>query len=170
MLEHFVDALVQVLDVLVGIVGECVARATSPEEAFRLRVEQIDDQRAYLVCVCGGRCFSEASASKSSPTPAAAKPVVERIQGLLILRGLQRNDRDITAGIYLGPAFCRQSGINRRLYSVDIQGILGLHLFPRVGFVLPEVRGVIIIGLHLLCRSPAREQKHHSDKNNRCSF
>jgi len=95
----------------------------SPEERFCLRVEQIDDQRAHLVCVRGGRCFSKASASKSSPTPAAAKPVVERIQGLLILRGLDSNDGDVAAGIHLGPTFCRQYGINRRLDAVDIQGI-----------------------------------------------
>ncbi len=88
MLEHLVDALVQVLDVLVGIVGERVARSASPEKRFGLGVEQIDDQGAHFVGFCGGRCFSEASTSKSSPTPPAAEPVIERIQSLLILRGL----------------------------------------------------------------------------------
>src|SRR5580704_2832088 len=40
--EHFLDALVQILDVLVGVVGESVARGASPQKRFRLRVEQID--------------------------------------------------------------------------------------------------------------------------------
>src|SRR5882724_10868587 len=81
-LKHFLHALIEILDVLVGVVGQRVARAASPEELLRLGVEQIDDQRAYLICIRGGRCLSEASASKSSPTPASSEPVIEGIQGL----------------------------------------------------------------------------------------
>src|SRR6266852_458558 len=156
-LEHFVHALIQVLDVLVGVVGECVAGCASPEQLLGFAIEQIDDQRAYFICFCGGRCLSETSAS--------SKPVIEGIQGLLILGDFHGYDRNIAARIHLGPAFCCQGGIDGSFDSVDKQGVLRLNAFPRVGLVLPEVDAAIVIGLHLLCRRLACEQKHHSNQN-----
>ena len=43
MLEHFVHAFVEVLRVLVGFVGERIARRTPPDQLLRLCVEEIDD-------------------------------------------------------------------------------------------------------------------------------
>src|SRR3984893_16818227 len=87
LLKHFLHALIQILDVLVGIVGEGVARNASPNELFRFRVEEIDDQRAYLICFGRGGCLS-----KTSPPPASSKAVVKGIQGLLIAGDLDSYD------------------------------------------------------------------------------
>src|SRR5260370_12329963 len=90
--EHFLRALIQILDVLVGVVGERVARSASPYQLLGLGVEQIDDQRSYLICFCCGSCLSKASPSKSSPTPASCAPVLEGVQGLLVARDLHGYD------------------------------------------------------------------------------
>src|ERR1700680_3861167 len=57
-LEHFVHALVQVLDVLVRVIGECVARAASPDQCLGLRIEEIDHHSANFVCFRCGCCLT----------------------------------------------------------------------------------------------------------------
>src|ERR1700675_76100 len=84
LLEHFLHALVQILDVLVGIVGECVARCASPDQLLCLGIEEIDDHRAHLVCLSGGRCLAKTSGTKTPPTPTPTKAIVESVQRLLI--------------------------------------------------------------------------------------
>src|ERR1035437_3023796 len=95
LLEHFRNVLIQVLNVFVGVIGERVARVASPNQLLRFCVEQIDDQRSYLICFCCCGCLtktSKTSASKPSPTPTSSKPIVEGIQGLLIVCDLHRHD------------------------------------------------------------------------------
>src|SRR5207253_4396599 len=150
-LKQFLHALIQILNILVGVIGERVARGASPKKLFRLGVEEVDDQCAYLICLYGGPGLSEPSASKSSPTPTSSKPVIKRVQGLLVSCDLHSYDRNIAARIHLSPACCRQRRVNRILDSIYIQRILGLNVFPRVGLVLPEVCAAIVIRLHLLC-------------------
>src|SRR6266478_8555596 len=161
LLKQFLHALIQILDVLIGVIGEGVAGGASPEELFRLGVEQIHNQCAYLIRLCRGGCFSEASASKASPAPASSEPVVKGVQGLLVLRDLHGYDRNVTARIHLGPTLCCQGGIDGILDSVNNKWILRLDALPRVGLVLREVCAAIVIGLYLLRRRPAGEQKHH---------
>ena len=79
MLEHFVDALVEVLDVFVRVFGECVTRGSSPDELLGFRIEEIDNYRPHLVCIGRGCCVAETSATKASPALASPKPVVERV-------------------------------------------------------------------------------------------
>src|SRR6266404_6804168 len=88
LLEHFIHALIEVLDVLVGVVGERVARAASPDQLLGLGIEEIDNYGAHLVRIGRGRCLTKTSATKAPKTPASSKPVVKRIQGLLILGDL----------------------------------------------------------------------------------
>src|SRR5271154_3351871 len=97
LLKQFLDAFIQVLDVLVGVARDRVTGAASPYQLLRLRVEQIDHQRPYLVCIGCCRCLAKATASKTSPTPASSKPVVEGIEILLIVGHLNGDDRNIAA-------------------------------------------------------------------------
>src|SRR6266849_8816792 len=101
LLEHFLHALVQVLDVLVRVVGESVARCASPKKFLGLRVEQIDDHCAYLVRFGRRRGLADSPAAESSPAPSSPEPVIKGIQGLLIARHLNRYDRNIPAGFHL---------------------------------------------------------------------
>src|SRR5580704_1600923 len=79
-LKHFLYALIQVFDVLVGVVGKRVARGASPDQLLSLGIEEIDDHGADLIRFGGGGSLTKASCSKSPPTPASTKSVVERIQ------------------------------------------------------------------------------------------
>jgi hypothetical protein len=78
-LEHFVDALVEVLDVFVRVVGERVTCGSSPDQLFGFRIEEIDYYRAHLVRIGGGRCLAKTSATKTPPAPASPKPVVKGV-------------------------------------------------------------------------------------------
>src|SRR5208337_319288 len=91
-LEHFLHALIQVLNVLVGVVREGVARRAPPDQLLGFGIEQVDDHRAHPVSVSRGRCLTKTSATKASPTPASSKAVVESIQGLLITGDLHGHD------------------------------------------------------------------------------
>ena len=79
-LEHFVDALVEILDVLARVVGECVARGAPPDQLLGLGIKKIDNYGAHLVRLGRGGCLTETSATKAYPTPASSKPVVKSIQ------------------------------------------------------------------------------------------
>jgi hypothetical protein len=48
-LEHFVHSLIQILDVLVGVIGERIACGTPPDQLLGLGIEQIDNQHPYLI-------------------------------------------------------------------------------------------------------------------------
>ena len=139
MLKQLLDALVEVFDVLVRIVRERITGTGSPYELLRFCVEQIDHQRPNLICVCCSSRLSKTSPSKTSPTPASSKPVVEGIKGLLQLRHLYCDDRNIAAGIHLGPTLCRQGGVHSVLDSIDIEGVFRLYGLPTICLVLTEV-------------------------------
>ena len=82
---------VQVLDVLVGLVGKHAAGHASPDQVFGLCIEEIDNKRvncARVGCSCG---FSK-SPQKNTPTPAAAKVIVVRVQSLLVPVDLERDN------------------------------------------------------------------------------
>src|SRR5260370_1363334 len=112
------------------------------------------------------RCVPKSTA-ESSPTATSSEPVIERVQGLLSLSCLNSEDLDVTARWNQRPAFSGKSAVYGILDPVDQERVFRLDLFPRVGLVLPEVCAVIVIGLHLLCRRLAREQKHHPNQNER---
>src|ERR1700761_7987939 len=80
-LKQLLHSPVQALDVLVGLVGKHAAGHASPDQAFGLCIEEIDNKRAKCVrfgCSCG---FSKApKAPKTTPTKAPAKVIVERVQ------------------------------------------------------------------------------------------
>jgi hypothetical protein len=78
-LEQFVDARVEILDVLVRVVGECVTRGSSPDQLLGFCIKKIDNHRAHLVCIGRGRCLAKTSATKTSPAPASPKPVVKGV-------------------------------------------------------------------------------------------
>src|SRR5260370_26412378 len=92
--EHLLHALVEILDVLVGLVRKGVAGRSPPDDCFGLRVEQIDNQSADLVGVNG--CGRVSESTSAAPAPAAAESVVESVEGTLILSRLDRHDSDIT--------------------------------------------------------------------------
>src|SRR5260370_33083023 len=48
-LKHLLDAFVQILDVLVGVVGERVAGHTTPDQGFCFCVKKINNERAHFV-------------------------------------------------------------------------------------------------------------------------
>src|SRR5215469_8163634 len=151
-LEHFVHAFIQILDVLVGVVGKSVAGGTSPHQLLRLGVEEIDDHGADLVGFSRGRCLTKTSTTKAPPAPTSTHPLIESIECLLIAGDLDGYYGNIAAGIHLGPAFCSQSNIDGILDAIHIQRIFRLNVFPRVGLVLSEVCAAIEVGLDLLCR------------------
>src|ERR1700722_19554748 len=86
LLEHFVHSLVQVLNVLVGVTGERVARGASPDQLLGLGIKQIDNHSANFVRLGRGCGLAKTSGTEASPTPASTEAVIERIQGLLIVR------------------------------------------------------------------------------------
>ena len=51
-LEHLFRPLGEVLKVLIGVVGECVA--ASPNQLLRLRVKQVANNRTHLVSLSRG--------------------------------------------------------------------------------------------------------------------
>ena len=90
MLKQLLHSPVQALDVLVGLVGKHAAGHASPDQAFGLCIEEIDNKRANCVrvgCSCG---FSKAP--KTTSTPAAAKVIVVRVQSLLVPVDLERDN------------------------------------------------------------------------------
>jgi len=52
MLEPFLHALIQILNVPVGAVGERVARGASSNQLLGLGIEEIDDHGAHLISFC----------------------------------------------------------------------------------------------------------------------
>src|SRR5438105_592671 len=108
MSEHLLHSLIKLLNVVLGLVGKGVARRSPPDEFLSVRVEQIDNQSSYFIVVNRCGCVSEST----SPAPAASKAVVEGIERTLILGHLDRDDRDVTPGRHLRPAFCSQGPIN----------------------------------------------------------
>src|SRR5436305_2211042 len=145
LLEHFVHAFIQVLDVLVRVAREGIARAAPPYQLLGLGVEEIHYHRANLVRLSRGGRFTETTAAKASPTPPASQPVIKSIQGLLRVGHLYGHDAHVAPGFHLRPAFSRQRGIDRALHAIDIQGILGLYVFPRVRLVLREICAAVVI-------------------------
>ena len=90
MLKHLLHSPVQVLDVLVGLVEKHAAGHASPDQRFYLCIEEIDNKRANRVsfgCSCG---FSKAS--KTTPTSAAPKVIVVRVQNLVVSVDLHRDN------------------------------------------------------------------------------
>jgi aryl-alcohol dehydrogenase-like predicted oxidoreductase len=48
-LEHFAHSLIQILDVLVRVAGERIACGAPPDQLLGLGIEEIDNQRSYLI-------------------------------------------------------------------------------------------------------------------------
>ena len=49
MTEHFLHALVKLLDIPAGFAGESVTRRSTPNQLLRARVEQVDHESTDLV-------------------------------------------------------------------------------------------------------------------------
>jgi len=56
---HCIEDFVEFLGVLVCLVGELIARRASPDQFFRLCVEEIDDQGPHLVGFNGCSCIAK---------------------------------------------------------------------------------------------------------------
>src|SRR6266849_386725 len=54
-IKHLQHAPVEILDVLVGLVGKCIACRTAPNQFLGVWIEQVDDQRSDLVCLLSCR-------------------------------------------------------------------------------------------------------------------
>jgi hypothetical protein len=89
-LKHLLHSFVQVLDVLVGLVGKHAAGHASPDQGFGLCIEEINNKRANFVSVECSRGFSKAP--KTTPTPAAPKVIVVRVQNLVVSVDLHRDN------------------------------------------------------------------------------
>ena len=126
-LKHFLDAFVEVADVLVGIGRERAAATTSSQQLLRLCIEQINDQCPHCMCLCCSSCLSETSSSKTSPAPTTSKPVVEGAEGLLVLRHLHDHDRHVATRFRLTPTFRSQRRIDGILNAIDKQGVFRRH-------------------------------------------
>src|SRR5580693_9999712 len=113
MIEHLLHAFVQVLDVLVRLVRKSIAGGSSPNQLLAVCVEKINHQRPDLVSIlscCGG---SEAAEPASpAPAPTAAEIVVERVESLVILTHLQRDNGNVATRFHRRQAFRRQGGID----------------------------------------------------------
>src|SRR6267142_334749 len=154
MLEHFVYALVEVLGVLVGLVGERIARRASPDHFLCFCIEEIDYQGSHFVGLDGRGGIAKSTAE--SPTATSAEAVIERVQGLLILSRLNGKDLDVTSRGNFGPTFCRQSAVYCALDAVHQELVFRLDFFPRVGLVLTKVCAVVVVGLNVLSERDAR--------------
>ena len=155
MIEQFLDAFVEVLDVLFRLVGKSIAGRSSPDQAFIVRVEEVKHESTDLVGLgCRGRLSksSKSPASKTSPTPTPSEADVKSVKSLLIPRYFDSEDSDLASGRHLRPALCRQRGINRVLDPADPQRVLRLNPFPVVRFVLAKVDTAVVICFHVLCQ------------------
>src|SRR5882724_4914568 len=103
--QHLLHALVQVLDALVRLVGERVARRSTPQQFLGLRIERVEHQGAYFVVVDVRGCA--AATESAAPAPAASKAVVEGVESLLVLCGLNGDQREAAARRNLRKAFRR---------------------------------------------------------------
>ena len=128
MLEHFVHALVEVLCVLVRLLGKRIARRASPDQFLCFCVEEIDHQSPHRVCFGCRGCVAEPT--ESSPAATSSEPVIERVQGLLILSRLNGKDLGVTSGWNQRPAFSGKSAVYRVLDPVDHQRVFRLDFFP----------------------------------------
>src|SRR3984957_3077267 len=100
MIEHLLHALVEILDVLVGLVRERVAGRSSPDEFLGVPVEHINNQRAHLVGIYRCSRVSESPA----PAPASSEAVVIGVDSLVALSHIHRHDCDITSRNYRRPS------------------------------------------------------------------
>src|SRR5258708_8030491 len=79
-LEHLRDALVQVLFIFLGLIGERVFGTASPAQLLFLRVVHVNHQGSLFIVLFGCRRLAEPSASKSSPTPSSTHTVIEGLK------------------------------------------------------------------------------------------
>src|SRR5712671_6809369 len=79
-LEHLRDALVQVLFIFRGLIGERVFGTASPDQLLCLRVVHVNYQGSLFIVLFGCRRLAEPSASKSSPTPSSTHTVIEGLK------------------------------------------------------------------------------------------
>jgi len=93
-------------------------------------------------------------ASPNPPNPPqrrpSSEPVIEGVQGLLILSRFNGKDLDVASRRNFRQAFCRQSAVHRALDAVDQERVFCLDLFPRVGLVLAKVCIVVVVGFNVL--------------------
>ena len=76
MIEYLLHALIEILDVLLGLVGKSIAGRSSPDQVLTVRVEKINNESADLVVLCRGSRLSESSPAESSPAPTSSEAVV----------------------------------------------------------------------------------------------
>src|SRR5260370_39493907 len=96
----------------------------------------------------GRGCVSKSA--ESSPTATGAEAVIERAQGLLILRRFNRKDLDVASRSNFRPPLCSQSAVHRALDAVGQERVFRLAFFPRVGLVLAKVCTVVVVGFNVL--------------------
>src|SRR5580698_6973807 len=122
MIEHLLNTLVEILDVLVRFVGKGIACRPAPNQFLRIRIEEVHDQRSHseraFRCRRVAESVAESASEATPPPPATAEVVVIRIECLVFLRHLHRHDGNVSPRFHFCPAFRSQSGIDGRFDSI----------------------------------------------------
>src|SRR5260370_5160132 len=104
LLEHIVEILCELLDVLVCVRRQISAVRTTPNQLLGVAIEDIDGDTTDLRDL-SSRC-RHAIAAETSPAPSAAEAVIEGVERLLILGASKSTHRCIPVGVDLGPTLC----------------------------------------------------------------
>jgi hypothetical protein len=86
------------------------------------------------------------------PSPAPTQSVVEGCIFGLVFLYRDGSQCDITACGHQLPSLCLKVVIYRVTNTLLKKGIGGADVSPRIGVILIEVDGMVIVGLHLLCQ------------------
>ena len=137
MLEHLSYALVEVLFIFLRLVRERGFSAAAPYELLCFSVVHINHKRSFFVILFRGGGVAETS--EASPAPSASEAVIERLQRSLRLCRLDGHDSNVSAAVYLSPAFGLQLRVYGILNSGVPKGIGTVNCLPRISLVLREV-------------------------------
>src|ERR1700693_52486 len=108
--EHLGHALVQVLLIFIGLVGQRVFGTAPPDQLLGFCVVHVDEQSPFFVVLLVSG--SLAHSTESPPTPSPAHTVVEGLKCLLGMRRGYRYEGYIAAIVYLSPALGCQLSIH----------------------------------------------------------
>src|ERR1700758_982039 len=101
-LEHFGNAFVQVLFILLGFAGDGIFRRATPNQLLRFCIVQVNYKCSFLVVLLRSGRFTKTS--KAAPAPSPAHSVIKGLQCSLGLARLNRHDANVSSVIYLAPA------------------------------------------------------------------
>jgi hypothetical protein len=117
LLEHIVEILCELLDVLVCVRRQISAVRTTPKQLLGVTIEDVDNDIPDLRDL-SSRCRHAIAAAEASPAPSAAEAVIEGIERLLIPGASKCTHRCIPVRVDLGPTLCGKLGIHVLLDSL----------------------------------------------------